>query len=409
MRERCRPRSVRGQVTLLAVTMTVLTLLTTGAGMYFLAATGPDRWRGDLPGPSLTGAETRLRPPHGRSRPPAHVMQVTVVAPVRRSGASASHGPLPDVAWLGSVRLIVALEAAELVALNAWAAWKVTGRLLRPMETVGAELSVIDFDDLTVRVSEPGRAQEVTCLARAINRFLGRLNRAKEEREEIAYRQRQFASDVSHELRTPIAGLRVRLEEAQQDPGRARLPELLGTTLDQVERLQMITDDVLRLARVRGCPPAEPQRLDLAALVRMEMAQRTDRVPVRLQLARGAIVEVVPSQIGRLLANLLDNAQRHARHLVTVEVHATETAVELAVGDDGPGIAKADRERVFHRFTRLEDARRLDGNGTGLGLAIAREIAQAHRGSLGVEESAFQGARFVLRLPGAGSGERRSS
>ncbi|MEV4298067.1 sensor histidine kinase [Microbispora rosea] len=295
--------------------------------------------------------------------------------------------------------LLVSLETAELIALNAWVTWKVGGRLLRPLETVGAELSRIDFAHLAAGISVPRRAQEITRLSRTINQVLGRVQKAKEELEELARRQRQFASDVAHELRTPITGLRVQLEAAQQDPGSVPLPTLLETTLGQVDRLQTITEDILGLARMPHCPPAEWRQVDLAALVKAEIAQRADQHQVRLRITHGATVTAVPSQISRLLANLLNNAQRHSRRVVCVEVRAEPTAVEVAVSDDGPGIAEADRERVFQRFTRLDDARRLDRHGTGLGLAIARDIAQAHQGTLSVEESTVGGARFVLRLP----------
>ncbi|WP_239114650.1 sensor histidine kinase [Planotetraspora kaengkrachanensis] len=402
MRERCAPRSVRGQITLLATVITVLTLFATGTGIYLMARSGAPRWRAapartvvvagvGNPGPSH-GLRRSHRPREqhaGRLRVPAYASRVVVDA----------GGTLPGLAWPGLLQLIVVIEAAELITLNTWTAWKVAGRLLRPVDAVCAELSVIDFNDLTTRVSEPRNALEITRLCRAVNKVLGRLNTAKEELEETAHRQRQFASDVSHELRSPIAGLRVQLEAAQLDPGRARQPELLGKLLGQVDRLQVIVDDILCLARVRGCPPIDRRRLDLAALIQSEIAQRTDRLPVRLRLTHGTTVIAVPSQISRLFANLLDNARRHSAHLVCVEVRSTPSAVELMVSDDGPGIAEADRERVFHRFTRLDDARRLDRNGTGLGLAIARDIAQAHQGTLSVEESAIGGARFVLRLP----------
>ncbi|MFG1708395.1 sensor histidine kinase [Nonomuraea sp. M3C6] len=401
--------------------------------MYLVAQTGTMRGRNDLQRAALSLSEIHPETTHDRLGPGSHVVVPgghAAPSPPATFGAAVGspprdHGrnllprepraaglavesrvvavdagqPFGGLARPGSLQLIVGLEAAELIALAAWATWKVSGGLLRPLERVRAELAVIDFSALPARISVPGNAQEITSLCRTINNVLGRLNEDKKELEEIGHRQRQFASDISHELRNPIAGLLTHLEAAQQDPYRTPLPELLGTTLDQVIRLQAITDDMLCLARMRTCTPAERQQLDLAALVQTEISHRADRLPVRLRLTRGTTVTAVPSQIGRLLANLLDNAQRHSTHLVRVEVRATPAAVELAVSDDGPGIAVADRERVFHRFTRLDDGRRLDHNGTGLGLAIARDIAQAHHGTLSVEESSKGGARFVLRLP----------
>jgi signal transduction histidine kinase len=120
---------------------------------------------------------------------------------------------------------------------------------------------------------------------------------------------------------------------------------------------------------------------------------------VHLRLDPGVIVNAVRAQISRVLTNLLDNAQRHANHAVWTEVHNCDGRAELSVSDDGEGIAEIDRERIFQRFTRLDAARSRDHGGTGLGLAIAREIADAHCGTLDIEDSSTGGSRFVLRLP----------
>jgi signal transduction histidine kinase len=414
IRDRYGPRSLRGQITFLATVLTavvaVVTHLTAGVGAYLAAP---------HPSPAVQGASAVATPPHDHGRParpreqhaadrrtPVYAARPAPTSrPFTVEASQPFRGPTSPV----PLQLIMALETVGLTALSAWATWKVTGRLLSPLKTVHAELTVINPRDRPARVSEPGNAHEITRLCRTINNVLGHLHKDRNELEELAHRQWQFASDVSHELRNPIAGLMTQLEVAQQDPGHARWPELLRTTLNQVERLQTITDDMLCLARMRTSTPGELRRLDLAALVQAEVSRRADRLPVRLHLTHGTTVTAVPSQIGRLLANLLDNAQRHSTHLVDVEVRPADAAVELTVSDDGPGIAVGDRERIFHRFTRLDDGRRLDRNGTGLGLAIARDIAQAHHGSLRVEESAAGGARLVLRLPQARPRETESS
>ncbi|GAA4557568.1 sensor histidine kinase [Planotetraspora kaengkrachanensis] len=215
--------------------------------------------------------------------------------------------------------------------------------------------------------------------------------------------KRRFASDASHELRTAVAGLRTELEEARLHPDETDLGDLLARALGDVARLDAIITDLRVLAGMDAGPPLKPRCVDLAEMVRDEVARRTDRFDVRLRLETGVTVQAVPIRIGRLLTNLLDNAQRHARQLVEVRVGTDGDHAVLTVTDDGDGVAEGERERIFQRFTRLTAARRLDHTGTGLGLAIARDIAHAHIGSLHAEESETGGARFVLRLPLSGA------
>ncbi|GAA3690298.1 hypothetical protein GCM10022224_064680 [Nonomuraea antimicrobica] len=212
-------------------------------------------------------------------------------------------------------------------------------------------------------------------------------------------KSRRFASDASHELRTAVAGLRAELEEAGLHPDETDLGDLLAKALRDVDRLDAIITDLRVLAEMESGPPTLSRRIDLAALARDEIARRGDPIAVRFTAEPGVRVRAVPIRIARVLTNLLDNAQRHARHLVEVRVRRDGDDAELSVTDDGEGIDEAERERVFQRFTRLTAGRRLDGTGSGLGLAIARDIAHAHRGSLGVGESETGGARFVLRIP----------
>ncbi|MGS2640399.1 ATP-binding protein [Streptosporangium sp. LJ11] len=224
----------------------------------------------------------------------------------------------------------------------------------------------------------------------------------RELQRELQKKQR-FASDASHELRTTVAGLRTELEEARLHPDETDLCDLLANALRNVERLNAIITDMRILAEMEAGPPNEPQRLDLAELVHDEIGRRADCIAVRHRLETGVTVVAIPIRISRVLTNLLDNAQRHAQQMIEVRVSRDGDSAELTVTDDGEGVAESERERIFQRFTRLQAARRLDHTGTGLGLAIARDIAQAHIGSLHVREAENGGACFVLRLPLAGS------
>ncbi|MBE3011558.1 HAMP domain-containing protein [Microbispora sp. NEAU-D428] len=297
--------------------------------------------------------------------------------------------------------LLFAAEVAVLVLLTAWATWKVAGRTLRPVEAIRSDLAAVNVNDLDTRVPVPAGDDEIARLARTVNSTLARIEQAKLTTERALRRQREFAADASHELRTPLAGLRAQLEEAQLHPDETNLRSLLRDALLDVERLEAIIDDLLLLAKVGATAPGR-KPVDVTALVRDEVARRTDRIPVRLRLADGVTMHAAPRHLARLLTNLLDNAQRHARSVVEVGLRRDDGFVELWVSDDGPGVPVCERERIFERFARSDTARSRGRGGTGLGLAIARDIARAHCGTLVAAESPYGGAMFVLCLPVSG-------
>ncbi|MEU9888450.1 HAMP domain-containing sensor histidine kinase [Sphaerisporangium sp. NPDC051011] len=295
----------------------------------------------------------------------------------------------------GVVNTAVAAQTVALIALVGWTTWQVTGHTLRPVDAIRAQLADITFKDLSGRVREPPGDDEVARLARTVNGTLTRLENAVEVR-------RRFVTDASHELRTPIAGLRLQLEEARMHPEDTELEDLIGRALGDVDRLQAIVTDLLYLTGAEDASPDTRQRVDLPGAVRSELRGRADRLPTRLVLSDGVAVLADPPQLARVLSNLLDNAQRHARNEVEVEVRREEKQALLTVSDDGAGIPEADRLRVFERFTRLDEARSRDHGGTGLGLAIVENVVRAHGGTIRVERSEAGGARFEVRLPLAG-------
>ncbi|MEV6033413.1 HAMP domain-containing sensor histidine kinase [Nonomuraea sp. NPDC052116] len=298
----------------------------------------------------------------------------------------------PDLLANRGLEVVVFIEVGVLIGLASWATWLVTGRALRPVATMRAELDAVHAGDLSRRVTQPPGADEVSQLARSVNGTLARLERS-------AQQQRQFASDASHELRTPIAGLRAQLESAQLYPDDTDVEALVDSALRDTDRLEAIITDLLLLARIGSRVDVVKERVDLAELVLQEVSVRCDKVPVHVELTEGVVVEGVRLQLARVLTNLLDNAQRHAEHTVQVEVRREgEHTALLAVENDGVEIAEEDRERIFQRFTRLDAARSRDAGGTGLGLAIARDVVVAHGGQITVEDR-VGGARFVLRLP----------
>ncbi|MFI8425834.1 sensor histidine kinase [Streptomyces sp. NPDC085479] len=298
-----------------------------------------------------------------------------------------------------------------LLAVVAGVTWWVTRRALAPVEGIRREMAAITASaDLSRRVPEPDSGDEVARLARTTNDTLAALEASVE-------RRRRFVTDASHELRSPIASLRTQLEVGAAHP---ELLDLPGAVADTV-RLQNLAADLLLLARLDADERPARESFDLGGLLRAAVDRRTgDRIPVDVDTdgletegagtsvpgtsgveGAGGAARVAGSRgrVARVIGNLLDNAQRHARTVVTVQVRAEGAWVVLRVDDDGPGVREADRERVFERFVRLDDARSRDEGGAGLGLAIARDIARAHGGDLTLTEAPSGGARFEFRLP----------
>ncbi|MEV8455419.1 HAMP domain-containing sensor histidine kinase [Streptomyces sp. NPDC052095] len=297
---------------------------------------------------------------------------------------------------VGTVRDSMLTGLPVLLLVVAGVTWLVTRRALRPVEGIRREMAAITAsEDLGKRVPEPDSRDEIARLARTTNETLAALESSVE-------RQRRFVADASHELRSPIASLRTQLEVAAAHP---ELLDLPGAVADTV-RLQTLAADLLLLARLDAGERPGGTRVDLGRLVREEVARRTgDRIAVTVSVPEGERFEVTGSrgQLARVLGNLLDNAERHARGAVVVGVRAADRGgVAVSVDDDGTGVPPEQRERIFERFVRLDDARSRDDGGAGLGLAIARDVAVRHGGTLTVGEAREGGARFELRLPGAG-------
>lgn len=308
--------------------------------------------------------------------------------------------------------LLVAIPL--LVLALALIAWRVIGWTLRPVERLRLEAERISGRDRAERLGVPPAADEIRALAVTLNKMLDRLAGARG-------RQQSFVADAAHELRSPLASMRTQLEVADRLGDGGSLPADLAADVD---RLSALVEDLLLLARAdadtRG--PTDPTVFDARGwLAAIQTGYANARVPVTLRPGPPVAVRADPAELRRAVGNLVDNAVRHASSGVwldvarmggaTVDVAGnaaescdTEGEVVITVGDDGPGISAADRERVFDRFTRLDDARDRDAGGTGLGLAIVRELVTRAGGTVGFDSrdgdgSAASSLVATLRLP----------
>ena len=210
--------------------------------------------------------------------------------------------------------------------------------------------------------------------------------------ERMYRRQRDFVADAAHELRTPLAALTAQLDVNDG--------EIRGDVLArEVTRMSELVDSLLALTRAEERQLAR-RDVDFDDVVRSSAERVRQQTDTRVDTQAVAPVRVVgeAAALSRLVDNLVDNAVRHARTEVVVRLVAEGSEAVLTVCDDGPGVPEADRERVFERFARLDDARTRSTGGVGLGLAIVRAVAQAHGGDACVTSDG-SGAQFVVRIP----------
>ncbi|GAB2815719.1 HAMP domain-containing sensor histidine kinase [Actinocorallia aurea] len=294
-----------------------------------------------------------------------------------------------DGSSVGARAVILLLALISILGLGIWTA---IGAAFRPVEEITGEMADITASDLSRRIPvHYSGGGEVQRLAETVNATLGRLEQATD-------RQRRFVAEASHDLRNPIAGLLTRLEVLDMEEEDYPWKEAVHEAVHDVERLSAIVEDLLELARLEAGSAPPTETLDLGAVVADELGQRmTDRLPIAADLARGAWVRGSRLRLGRVLENLLANAERHGTKVVDVQVRVDGSDVVLGVYDDGSGVPEEHRERIFERFARLKESRELDSGGTGLGLPIAREIAHNYGGTLSVVDG--PGGRFEMRLP----------
>lgn len=288
---------------------------------------------------------------------------------------------------------LLAVGVPLLTLVVAAATWFLTGRALRPVAEIRREVDEISGSDLDRRVPVPDSRDEVADLATTMNAMLGRLQQSAEQ-------QRRFVSDASHELRSPVASLRQAGEVAVSHPAAMPADELAETVVAESVRMQRLVEQLLMLARADEGSPLASSEVDLDDLVLAEASRvRAAGLTADVSGVSPARVGGDAAALGQVLRNLTDNAVRHASSTVAFAVRETSSGVEMLVDDDGTGVPPDERERVFDRFVRLDEARARDDGGSGLGLAIVREIAARHGGTVTVEDAPLGGARFTVHLP----------
>jgi two-component system, OmpR family, sensor kinase len=312
--------------------------------------------------------------------------------------------PLTDVRGtlhrLFLIELLVTL--AVLAALAALALWVV--RLsLRPLDAIGKTAAAIARGDLSQRVELAEPRTEVGRLGLALNAMLAHI-------EASDRRLRRFVSDASHELRTPLAAVRAYADLFGR--GAARRPDDLARAMTGIsresERMTVLVDDLLLLARLDEGRPLEHEPVQLDAVVTEAVDSARAVEPERPIDLDADAVSVVGDRdrLRQVVDNLLANTRAHtpAHTPVHVRVGNENGHAVLEVGDEGPGLTQEELARVFERFYRADSSRARESGGAGLGLSIVAAVAEAHGGAATAASEAGGGTRFRVTLPLAPSG-----
>ena len=306
----------------------------------------------------------------------------------------AQHGVARAFVVAGVVVLFLALVASYLAG----------ARVSAPLRRMAQVATRVDAGDLGPRMDISGdRHDEVRVLADAFNRMLDRLSEAFAS-------QREFVADASHELRTPLTVIRGQLEvlAAQEHPSSAEVTRVEHLVQAEITRVSRLVDDLLVLAQAERTDFLRAETIDVRPFVTElwdGMSLTADRRFELGTIADGSL-NADPDRLAQALRNLARNAIEHTDgHDGLVRLDVTRVApdrIRFVVLDDGPGIPKDERERVFERFHRTDSGRtRTSSSGAGLGLAIVRAIAEAHKGSVRVRDSQNgRGAAIELVLPG---------
>lgn len=319
--------------------------------------------------------------------------------------------PIIDERIVGSIRLTrsaqqvadkvrstwVALTLVGMASLLAGIviAYGLAGSLTRPLQQLAEAAHDLGEGDLSARVGEIGGSEEVHELAGSFDEMAERLERTVQA-------QREFVANASHQLRTPLTGMKLRLESSVDMTKDPDLLKQLEAAEAEVDRLSLIVDRLLVMAR--HIEEGAASRVELADAVTEAVDRWKDRAaPLHSSLSAagdGGAAHADPTDVDQILDVLLDNAMAYAPGPIELAHGATDTRAWVRVRDHGPGIPPEERDRVTERFYRGTGA---PSGGSGLGLAIARELAEKWAGTLTIAAAEGGGTEITASFPQSGS------
>ena len=377
-----------------------------GSGLYFLGGADSARLSGNLSGfpselPSDAGGGTfhyaRAGGSGGEER---SAVGVAIAVP---GGFTLVVGR--DIAdqleFAGTMRRILLWGLGLIAALGLGGGLLASRGILGRIDGMRGTAETIMAGDLSRRIPVTGDGDELDRLAHSLNGMLERI-------EQLMVAMREVSDNIAHDLRTPLSRLRTRLESALRDAKSG------GVNRDQVVRSIEETDELIKtfnamlsLARLEAGTSGERTEVDLGELAAgaadlYEPVAEERGIRLTTRAAPGLIVTADRQLLGQAVTNLIDNALKYGatglgeHAAIDISVSAAGPLAEIAVADQGAGIALVDRERALKRFVRLETSRSQPGTGLGLSLVVA--VARLHGGSVRLEDNE-PGLRVVIALP----------
>jgi heavy metal sensor kinase len=310
-----------------------------------------------------------------------------------------SFAPIERV--LSSLLRILLLITPLILIAAAFGGHLLMTRPLRPLVVLTEQAEQIGTHGLGERLPVIASGDEMERLSLSLNRMISRL-------EDALDHNRRFSADVSHELRTPLTILRGELEQVVQTPKLPRpVSEAIGSSLEEIDRMAKIVENLLTIARLdTGADAMDLQLVDLSELAQWTVDQthllaEEKQISMHSTRSGSALILADPGRVKQVLVNLLDNAIKYTANggEIRVSVSVAQRMAVLEVSDTGIGVPAESLPNVFERFYRSDKARSRESGGTGLGLSIVQAICNAHGGSVAIQSTEGRGTTVHVEFP----------
>jgi heavy metal sensor kinase len=310
---------------------------------------------------------------------------------------------IKDLKWIMGEYKILYLNSVPLILIiSAAIGWFLSNHALRPFKDISKAAEQISSENFSTNIITKYKEEEIQTLVHSFNAMVERLNHSFQQ-------MRRFNADAAHEIRTPLSILRGETELLlnSSDSSKEEIRSYLESSLEELDRLNRIVDDMLMLAEAEdGDQNLIVETIDIKSMIEdvIDKARPlAEAREIRIKLLNLSDLQIEGDRmlIHRAIFNLMDNAIKYSRDHGTVEIDLAivEKAIKLKIRDYGIGIAPTDLPNVFDRLYRADSARTLIGGSSGLGLSIVKWIVEIHHGTIQVTSDVEKGTTFEMTLP----------